>query len=141
MITFTFAKWRRAVPLRGMAGDTADNDLTDKFVTLITEETQSFSCLVAVLVQGLVTIVRDTRVWAWVIFYCSEHKKRKKKKKKERGTVMYLKLICSNKSHKQTDKSSRVQEGDLQTHFGLRSLHLGVPVSRPWQEIWLGPSS
>lgn len=73
MKTSTFAKWRRAVPLRGMAGNTADNDLTDKFVALITEETQSFSRLVAVLVQSLVTIVWDTRVWARVIFHCSGH--------------------------------------------------------------------
>lgn len=69
MMTFTFAKGRWAVPLRRMAGNTADNDLTNELVALITEETQSFSCLVAVLVQGLVTIVRDARVWAWVIFY------------------------------------------------------------------------
>lgn len=75
MITFTFAKGRRAVPLRGMAGNTADDDLADKFVALITEETQSFSRLVAVLVQGLVTVVGDAGVWAWVVFYCSEHTK------------------------------------------------------------------
>lgn len=55
--------------MRGMAGDTADNDLTNKLVAFIAEETQGFSCLVAVLVQGLVTIVRDARVWARVIFY------------------------------------------------------------------------
>lgn len=72
MITFTFAKGRRAVPLRGMSGNTADNDLTNKLVAFITEETQSLPGLVAVLVQGLVTIVRDSRVWTRVIFYCSE---------------------------------------------------------------------
>lgn len=71
-MTFTFAKGRRAVPLRGVAGNTADNDLADKFVALITEETQSLSCLVAVLVQGLVTVVRDSGVWTWVIFYCGD---------------------------------------------------------------------
>lgn len=49
-MTFTFAKGRRAVPLRRMAGNTADDDLTDKLVALVTEEAQSFSCLVAVLV-------------------------------------------------------------------------------------------
>lgn len=128
MIAFTFAKGWRAVPLRGMAGNTADNDLTDKFVALITEETQSFSCLVAVLVQGLVTIVRDTRVWAGIIFYCSEHTKTHREDSYE----------FASKSDKICKK---VQEKDLQTHFGLRSLHFGVPVSRPWQEIWLGPSS
>lgn len=75
MITFTFAKGQRAAPLRGLAGNAAENDLADKFVALITEETQKFSGLVAVLVQCLVTIVRDTRVWAWLILYCSEHTK------------------------------------------------------------------
>lgn len=68
----TFAKWRWAVPLRGMAGDTADDDLTNKLVAFITEETQSFSCLVAVLVQGLVTVIRDAGVWTRVIFHCSK---------------------------------------------------------------------
>lgn len=67
--TFTFAKGRWAVPLRGMARNTADNNLPNKLVTFVAEETQSLSCLVAVLVQGLVPVVRDTRVWAWIIFY------------------------------------------------------------------------
>lgn len=71
--SFTFAKGWWAVPLRRVARNTADNNLTNKFVALVTEETQSFSCLVAVLVQGLVTIVREARVWAWVIFYYSEN--------------------------------------------------------------------
>lgn len=75
MTTFTFAKGWWAVPLRGVTRNAADDDLTNKFITLVTEETQSLSCLVAVLVQGLVTIVRDTRVWTRVIFYCSEHTK------------------------------------------------------------------
>lgn len=73
MTTFTFAKGRWAIPLRGMTRNTANNDLTNEFIALVTEETQSLSCLVAVLVQGLVTIVRDTRVWTRVIFYCSVH--------------------------------------------------------------------
>lgn len=75
MKSSTFAEGRRVVPLRRMAGNTADNDLTDELVALITEETQSFSRLVAVLVQGLVAIVGDARVWARVIFYCSAHTK------------------------------------------------------------------
>lgn len=50
MKTFTFAERWWAVPLRGMARDTADDNLTDKFIAFITEETQSFSCLVAVFV-------------------------------------------------------------------------------------------
>ena len=58
-----------------MAGYAADNDLADQFVSFITEETQSLSSLVVVLVQGLVTIVRDARVWAGVIFYCSSTSK------------------------------------------------------------------
>lgn len=74
-ITFTFAKGRWAVPLGWMARNTSDNDLTDKFIALITEETESFSSLVAVLVQCLVTIVRNSRVWARVIFHCSEKTK------------------------------------------------------------------
>jgi len=108
-----------------MAGNAADDDLADKFVALIAEETQSFSRLVAVLVQGLVTVVRDTGVWARVIFHCSEHTG-------DSHVLAVHLLTCSSKHHK---------ERDSQTHFGLRSLHLGVPVSRPWQEIWLGPSS
>lgn len=75
MVSFTFAKGRRAVPLRWMTGNTADDDLTDKFVALITEESQGFSSLVGVLVKSLVTIVGDSRVWTWVIFYCSQHTK------------------------------------------------------------------
>lgn len=75
MVSFTFAKGRRAVPLRWMTRNTADDDLSDKFVALITEESQSFSSLVGVLVKSLVTIVGDSRVWTWVIFYCLRHTK------------------------------------------------------------------
>lgn len=52
-----------------MARDTADDDLTNELVAFITEEAQSFSCLVAVLVQGLVAIVRYSGVWTRVIFH------------------------------------------------------------------------
>lgn len=68
----TFAKWRWVVPLRGMSGNTADNDFTDKFVAFVTEETQGFSCLVTVLVQGLVAIIRNSRVLARIIFHWQE---------------------------------------------------------------------
>lgn len=54
-----------------MARDTADDDLANELVAFITEEAQSFSCLVAVLVQGLVTIIRNSGVWTRVIFHCS----------------------------------------------------------------------
>lgn len=54
-----------------MAWDTADDDLANELVAFITEEAQSFSCLVAVLVQGLVTIIRNSGVWTRVIFHCS----------------------------------------------------------------------
>lgn len=74
-MSFTFAKGRRAVPLRRMAGNAADNDLTDKFIALVTEEAQSFSSLIGVLVKSLVTVVGDSGVWARVIFYCSQHTK------------------------------------------------------------------
>lgn len=57
-----------------MTGDTSDNDLTDELIALIAEETQSLSGLVAVFVQRLVAVVRDSRVWAGVIFYCYEQK-------------------------------------------------------------------
>lgn len=125
----TFAKRRWVVPLRGMSGNAADNDLTDKFIAFITEESQSFSCLVTVLVQGLVTIIGNTGVWARVVFYWQDKE-------------VFQKPKTTTTTKKPRIKSSRnVQKYDLQTHFGLRSLHLGVPVSLPWQEIWLGPSS
>lgn len=56
-----------------MAGDTVDDDVANELVAFVAEEAQSFSCLVAVLVQGLVTIIRNSRVWARVIFHCSKH--------------------------------------------------------------------
>lgn len=117
MRNFTFAKGWWAVPLRGMAGNTADNDLTDKFVALITEEAQSFSCLVAVLVQGLVTVVRDTRVWAWVVFYCSEHTNIHTDR-----TVMHLQFMCSNMHNKKTNKC---REGTYRHTLGCGRSILG----------------
>lgn len=109
-----------------MSWNTADDDLTNKFIAFVTEETQSFSCLVTVLIQGLVAIIRNARVWARIIFYWKK-KSIFKNLKKPQDTG--------------TKDRKNVQKRDLQTHFGLRSLHLGVPVSLPWQEIWLGPSS
>lgn len=135
-IEITFAKWRWVVPLRGMSWNTADNDFTNKFIAFVAEETQSFSCLVTVLVQGLVAIIGNARVWARIIFYWHEKKylqKPKKPKNKQKTTTTTKKC--------RTKDSRNAQKRDLQTHFGLRSLHLGVPVSLPWQEIWLGPSS
>lgn len=73
-IEITFAKWWWVVPLRGMSWNTADNDLTNKFIAFVTEETQSFSCLVTVLVQGLVAIIGNARIWAWIIFHWQEKK-------------------------------------------------------------------
>lgn len=55
-----------------MARNAADDDLADELVALVAEEAQGFSGLVAVLVQGLVAVVGDARVWARVIFHCSE---------------------------------------------------------------------
>lgn len=115
----TFAKWRWIVPLRGMSRNTADNNLTDEFVAFVTEEAQGFSCLVTVLVQGLVAIIGNTRVWARIIFHWQEKSNFKNQKSKRQNV----------------EKSAGQQGRDLQTHFGLRSLHLGVPVSLPWQEI------
>lgn len=68
----TFAKWRGIVPLGGMSRNTAYNNLTDEFVAFVTEEAQGFSCLVTVLVQGLVAIIGNTRVWARIIFHWQE---------------------------------------------------------------------
>lgn len=58
-----------------MARNTCDDDLSNEFIALIAEETQSFPSLVGVLVQSLVAIVRDSRVWAWVIFHCAKQTK------------------------------------------------------------------
>lgn len=113
-----------------MAGHAADNDLADKFVALVTEETESFSGLIAVLVQRLVTVVGDTGVWARVVFHCTERTK----------THTHTSGISRSLLNARPPVSV-VDERHSQTHFGPRSLHLGVPVSRPWQEIWLGPSS
>lgn len=66
-----FAERWWVAPLRGMARDTVDDDVTNELVAFIAEEAQSFSGLVAVLVQGLVTIIRNSGVWARVIFHCS----------------------------------------------------------------------
>lgn len=80
----TFAKWRWIVPLRGMSRNTANNNFTDEFVAFVTEEAQGFSCLVTVLVQGLVAIIGNTRVWARIIFHWQEKVFSKIKKAKGR---------------------------------------------------------
>lgn len=67
-----FAERRRVAPLGGMARDAVDDDVANQLVALITEEAQRFSCLVAVLVQGLVTIVGNSGVRARVVFHCSK---------------------------------------------------------------------
>lgn len=82
----TFAKWRWIVPLRGMSRNTADNNFTDEFVAFVTEEAQGFTCLVTVLVQGLVAIIGNTRVWARIIFHWQE-KSNFKNQKAERWKV------------------------------------------------------
>lgn len=135
-VEITFAKWWWVVPLRGMSWNTPDNDLTNEFIAFVTEETQNFSCLVTVLVQGLVAIIGNARVWAWIIFYWQEKKgtfKNKKPPPKNKKTT--------GEKKKCAREDRNVQKRDLQTHFGLRSLHLESPMSLIWQEIWLGPSS
>lgn len=79
----TFAKWRWIVPLRGMSRNTADNNFTDEFIAFVTEEAQGFSCLVTVLVQGLVAIIGNTRVWARIIFHWQKVQKMIKNQKAE----------------------------------------------------------
>lgn len=113
MVSFTFAKGRRAVPLRWMTGNTADDDLADKFVALVTEESQGFSSLVGVLVKSLVTIVGDSRVWTWVVFYCSWHTKTHRGQSR---TCSWFKT-CRNKLHKQT-RSAECRKGTYRHTLG-----------------------
>lgn len=70
----TFAEWRLAGPLGWMTRHTSDCHFTNELKTFIAEEAQRFSCLIMMLVKGLVSVLRDTRVQAGFVFYCEREK-------------------------------------------------------------------
>lgn len=66
----TFAERRWAVPLRGVSWNAVDGYFSDQLISFITKKAETFSSLVTVFVQSLVTIVWHTRIWAWIILHC-----------------------------------------------------------------------
>lgn len=66
----TFAERGWAVPLRGVSWDTVDDNLPNQLIAFVAEKAQSFPCLVTMFIQSLVTVVWNTRIWAWIILHC-----------------------------------------------------------------------
>jgi len=94
----TFAEGRRTVPLGGVSRDTVDDDLAHQLVVLVAEEAQGLPCLVAVLVQRLVTVVGNARVRTRVVLHCVEgdtHTQRDRDlpSRRTRGLSLWLFLI------------------------------------------------